>query len=131
MRGTTSAQSRFLPIAVALSVFAWTALWLWGGSPYGRYLDHGSWVGNGSVLAVCRVLPGGETLMPLALYVGGWLLMISAMMLPTTLPLLNRFDCVVRERSDRRRLVALVISGYLIVRSGSGAIAHLRRFQVA
>jgi predicted metal-binding membrane protein len=125
MRGMTSARSRFLPITVVLTVFSWAALWLWGGSPYGRYLDHGSWVGTGSVLAICHALPGGEMHVPSALYVGGWLLMISAMMLPTTLPLLDRFDRAVHERPDRRRLVALVISGYLIVWLGVGAIAHL------
>ncbi len=63
--------------------------------------------------------------MPLALYVGGWLLMTTAMMLPTTLPLLDRFDRLLRGRSDRRSLLAMVIGGYLIVWLGFGAVAHL------
>lgn len=123
-RGATP-RNWFLPIAAALIVFAWAALWLWGSGPYGRYLDHGSWVGAGSPLALCRVLPGGEVLVPLVLYVGGWLLMTAAMMLPTMLPLLYRFDRVVSGRRDRSRLIALVIGGYLVVWIGFGVAAHL------
>jgi predicted metal-binding membrane protein len=119
------ARNGFLPIAAALTVFAWAALWLWGSGPYGRYLDHGGWIGAGSPVAVCRVLPGGEMLVPLVLYVGGWLLMTAAMMLPTTLPLLHRFARVVSERRDRSRLIALVMGGYLLVWTGFGVSAHL------
>ncbi|MGA8760792.1 MAG: DUF2182 domain-containing protein [Stellaceae bacterium] len=120
-----SARRPFLPIAAALAVLAWAALWLWGSGPYGRYLDHGSWIDANAALAMCRALPGGEVLIPLALYIGGWLLMTTAMMLPTTLPLLDRFDRMVRGRSDRRRLMALVIGGYLTIWLGFGALVHL------
>jgi predicted metal-binding membrane protein len=120
-----SARRPFVPIAAVLAVLAWAALWLWGSGPYGRYLDHGSWIDASVALAMCRALPGGEVLISLALYIGGWLLMTTAMMLPTTLPLLDRFDRMVRGRSDRRRLMALVIGGYLIVWLGFGAVVHL------
>ncbi len=115
----------FLPIAGGLAALAWAALWLWGSGPYGRYLKHGDWIEANSALAMCRALPGGEVLVPLALYIGGWLLMTSAMMLPTTLPLLDRFDRLVRGRPDRRPLLALVIGGYLAVWLAFGAVAHL------
>jgi predicted metal-binding membrane protein len=42
-------------------------------------------------------------LLPLLLYAGGWLLMSTAMMLPTTLPLLNIFRrsaAAIRRRSS-------------------------------
>jgi len=119
------ARRPFLAIAAALAVLAWAALWLWGSGPYGRYLDHGRWIDANSALVMCRALPGGEILVPLALYIGGWLLMTTAMMLPTTLPLLDRFDRLLRGRSDRRSLLAMVIGGYLIVWLGFGAVAHL------
>ncbi|MGC2198868.1 MAG: hypothetical protein WA633_01770 [Stellaceae bacterium] len=36
-------RSRFIPLMAALAVTAWATLWLWGQSPYARYLDHGNW----------------------------------------------------------------------------------------
>ena len=47
------------------------------------------------------------------------------MMLPTALPLFRRFDTLVRPRGDRRRLIALLIAGYLLVWAGFGVAAHL------
>jgi predicted metal-binding membrane protein len=123
--GGPSARRGFLPIAVALTSVAWIALWLWGQGPYARYLNHGSWTSTGSAAAICRALPAGNWLLPVSVYGGGWLLMTAAMMLPTTLPLLDRFDRVVAERADRRRLVILVIFGYLIVWTGFGVAAHV------
>jgi predicted metal-binding membrane protein len=121
----THARPRFLPLATALTALAWASLWLWGSGPYGRYLDHGDWLRAGSAAVLCRAFPGGERLMSPALYVGGWLLMTAAMMLPTVLPLLDRFDRILHGRPERRRLIALVIAGYLIVWLGFGAFAHL------
>jgi predicted metal-binding membrane protein len=121
----TPARRGFFSLAGALILFAWAALWLLGSSPYGRYLDHGSWLGPGSPLAWCRALPGEGAAVLLLLYLGGWLLMTAAMMLPTIAPLLNRFDRVVSGRGDRNRLMALVIGGYLVVWTGFGVAAHL------
>jgi predicted metal-binding membrane protein len=115
----------FLPLASALLALSWVALWLWGESPYGRYLDHGNWTAADTAAALCRALPAGERLLPFLLFVGGWLLMTAAMMLPTVLPLLDRFQRVVQQRPDRGRLLALVIGGYLAVWTGFGAAAHL------
>jgi predicted metal-binding membrane protein len=58
------------------------------------------------------------------LYAGGWLLMITAMMLPTTLPLLRRFQLMVSARADAAALVALLIAGYLLAWTGFGVAAH-------
>ena len=46
-----SHRGRFLPLMAALTATAWLALWLWGQSPYGRYLDHGSWAEIGAPAA--------------------------------------------------------------------------------
>jgi len=46
-------------------------------------------------------------------------------MLPTTLPLLQRFDRLAAARGDRIELIALLIAGYLLVWLGFGVAAHL------
>src|SRR5712692_7665389 len=78
-----------LGLVVALSAVAWMALAIWSASPYGRYLDHGGWGDPGLLGALCRGVPQGELVIPALLYASAWLLMITAMMLPTTLPLLG------------------------------------------
>src|SRR5918997_5685980 len=115
----------FVPIAGLLTAASWLALWMWQQSPYGRYLDHGNWTEIGLGAGICAALPAAGWALPVVLYVGGWLLMIAAMMLPTIVPLLERFDRLVAERADRGRLVALVIAGYLAAWLGFGIAAHL------
>src|SRR5262249_9993795 len=73
----------------------------------------------------CRALPGGGETLTGVLFVGGWVLMLAAMMLPTTLPLLDIFRRLTARRGDRRRLMALVITGYLAVWTVFGLAAHL------
>jgi predicted metal-binding membrane protein len=114
-----------LPIMAALVGTAWIALFLWEQSPYGRYLDHGSWTELGLAAGICGLLPHGEVVLPALLYVGGWVLMLVAMMLPTTLPLLQRFDRLAAARGNRLELIALLVAGYLLVWLGFGIAAHL------
>jgi predicted metal-binding membrane protein len=115
----------FGPIAGLLTAAAWLALLLWRQSPYGRYLDHGSWTEIGLGAGVCAALPAAVWAVPVVLYIGGWLLMIAAMMLPTVLPLLRRFERLVASRPNRGRLLALLIAGYLLAWLGFGVAAHL------
>jgi predicted metal-binding membrane protein len=51
--------------------------------------------------------------------------MTFAMMLPTTLPLLEIFRRLTARRPDHRQLLTLVIVGYLAVWMGFGIAAHL------
>jgi predicted metal-binding membrane protein len=104
---------------------AWVALWLWAQGPYGRYVDHGRWTEIGVAANICRALPGGEVLLPGLLYIGGWMLMTAAMMLPTVLPLLALFERLTAARADRRLLFGLLIAGYLLVWAAFGVAAHL------
>jgi predicted metal-binding membrane protein len=120
-----SLRTRFLPLMAALTATVWLALWLWGQSPYGRYLDHGSWAEIGVAGSLCRALPGGRGALTASLVIGGWVLMLAAMMLPTTLPLLDIFRRLTARRADRRWLTALVVIGYLAVWSAFGLAAHL------
>jgi predicted metal-binding membrane protein len=94
---------------------------LWAQSPYGRYLDHGDWTKIGIAGALCSALPAGEALAPAVLYVGGWVLMLTAMMLPTTLPLLETHRRLTQRRADRWLLLGLVVAGYLWPGSASGS----------
>jgi predicted metal-binding membrane protein len=90
---------------------AWLALWLWQASPWGRFLHHAD---SGAPLAV-------ET----ALFVAGWVLMIVAMMLPTSIPLVIAFARLVGRRPRAGRLVGLVVVGYLVVWTAFGLVAYL------
>jgi predicted metal-binding membrane protein len=121
----TRTRNWLVPIMGSLIGAAWIALFLGEQSPYGRYLDHGRWTDLGFAAAICRALPGGDVLLPGLLYAGGWLLMSAAMMLPTALPLLQRFDRLTAARGDRIGLIALLVIGYLLVWLGFGVAAHL------
>lgn len=117
-------HSAFLPLMGLLIALAWFTLWVWEQSPYGRYLDHGDWTQIGVAANICLALPAGEVVLPILLYVGGWILMIAAMMLPTTLPLLEIFRRLTIRRRDRGQLIALVIVGYLAAWTIFGLAAH-------
>jgi predicted metal-binding membrane protein len=82
---------------------AWLTLALWGQSPYARYLSHHS----------LEDVRGGGLLM--LVFVAGWLVMLVAMMLPTTLPLVALFNRLTLARADRPRLLGLLLVGYLSI----------------
>lgn len=104
----------FLVLLGALVALAWLSLLVWGQSPYGRFLDHG---------ALAEVTSEDAAL--LVLFVVGWTLMIFAMMLPTSLPLVTMFHTMIRERPHHSMLMALLIAGYLGVWTGFGVLIHV------
>ncbi|MBV8915588.1 MAG: DUF2182 domain-containing protein [Acetobacteraceae bacterium] len=104
---------------------AWLSLYMWDQSPYARYLDHGRWTDLGFASSLCRAVPGGDWLLPGALYASGWVLMTAAMMLPSVVPLLRRFERLAAGRADRAGLLGLLVTGYLLAWVGFGAVAHL------
>jgi predicted metal-binding membrane protein len=104
----------FLLLLTSLVGSAWIALWIWGRSPYSRYLSHQQ-LGE---------LGGGSLLLPITFYLTAWTLMTVAMMLPTSVPLLQTFRRLTAAREDRSQLLALVIAGYLAVWLGFGIAAH-------
>src|SRR5437016_5092564 len=109
MRLTVDARRPFVLALAGLIACAWLSLWLWGQSPYGRLLSH-----DGIDAA------GGGTLLALT-FVGGWTLMIVAMMLPSSLPLVVMFGVLTRQRQDRFQLLALLLLGYLCTWAVFGA----------
>ncbi len=104
----------FLGLLVALIGLAWVSLWVWGQSPYGRFLDHE---------ALTEVTSADLRL--LVFFVAGWTLMISAMMLPTTLPLIALFRTITSDRANHLALVGLLAAGYLGVWMGFGVLVHV------
>src|SRR5512147_1557787 len=108
----SSDRKAFFWLIGSLAASAWIALWIWGRSPYGRYLGHQQ-LGE---------LGTDSLLLPITFYLVGWTLMTIAMMLPTALPLLERFHRLTEQREDRTQLLALVIAGYLAVWLGFGIV---------
>ena len=86
---------------VVLALTAWLALWVWEGSRYGSYLHH---AGTSAPLALEAML-----------FSLGWVLMIMAMMLPSSIPLVLTFGALVRRRERPGQLVMLLLAGYLLV----------------
>jgi predicted metal-binding membrane protein len=118
-------RGKIWPLAVgAIVATAWLALAVWERSPYGRLLDHGGWLGADAAGSLCRATPSGLLVPPAALYVGGWLLMSIAMMLPTALPLVALFARMTESRSNRGTLLALLILGYVSIWTGFGLLAQ-------
>ncbi len=108
----------FTALTVGLVALAWLVLWLWGQSPYGRFLSH-------EELGEVELGLDSDALLLALVFVGGWTLMTFAMMLPTSLPLVTLFQTITRRRADRRRLVVLLVAGYLSVWALFGVVAHL------
>lgn len=102
---------------VAISVAAWLSLWLWEGSPYGHYLHHD---GVSGVAVLGPSLAIGATA-----FTVGWTLMIVAMMLPSSVPLVVTFGALVGRRARPMRLVGLLLLGYLLVWAGFGFAAWI------
>jgi len=92
---------------------AWFALWRWGSSPTARY-SH------------AHIHFAAQTQAGLLLaFVVGWTLMLVAMMLPTSLPLLALFSRLTRERRDHWTLVGLVVAGYVAIWLLFGVAAYV------
>lgn len=108
----------------ALCLMAWLALAWWSASPYGRNMEHGGWLDAAGLGALCRAVPAGSLLVPAALHALAWVVMIMAMMLPTTYPVLAIFRRIVAGRTDARALLLLVGGGFVAVWFAFGLVAH-------
>jgi predicted metal-binding membrane protein len=113
-----------LTLIAVLIACAWLALAGWTASPWRRWLDHGTWGDLAWLAAICRAVPAGERVVPALSYALAWMLMIAAMMLPTTFPLLALFRRIVGSRQDAVALVAAVAGGYFIAWIGFGLVAY-------
>jgi predicted metal-binding membrane protein len=103
-------QRAFLTALTGLVAVSWVSLWSLGASPYGQ-LAHSHGTGDHDAWGVYLAL-------------AGWTLMIVAMMLPTTLPLVALFHSFVRTRANRSRLTALLVAGYLWIWTLFGMVIY-------
>jgi predicted metal-binding membrane protein len=110
LRAPARDRTIFVAVLGLLAATAWLVLWAWDTSPYGRYLHHDAPSGLGTPIE-------------LGLFVVGWALMIVAMMLPTSIPLVATFGMLVRRRRRPRLLVGLVIVGYVATWTAVGLAA--------
>lgn len=60
----------------------------------------------------------------LAPFLAGWLLMLIAIMLPTTFPLQHLFSRITRDRTDHWHLTALSVVGYVAVWAVAGVVVY-------
>ena len=111
-------------LLLAVSALAWVALAWWSASPYGRYAGHGGWLEMAVLADLCRAVPAGTSVVPALLHALAWVLMIAAMMLPTTFPVVTLFRRIVDGRADAGRLVALLIVGFFAAWFAFGLVAH-------
>ena len=118
-------QALLVTLLALLAAVSWAALWAWSASPYARYLGHDGWGEAGALAALCRAIPQGGIIVPTLLHALAWMLMIAAMMLPTTLPLLSMVRRVTAGRPDAGRLLVLVAAGFVIAWLAFGVVAHV------
>ena len=97
-----------LVLLLGLILASWVALSIWTGSPAARFLDHHD------------LEDTGFTGLTVTLFVAGWLLMIVAMMLPTSLPLVATFRAIVGRRPHPDRLAGLVVVAYVVTWTSVG-----------
>jgi len=113
----------FLPLFGGLILLAWGLLAAWGLSPWAGYLDH-DWTRLGLLAGLCRLTPKVGLPGDLAIGALAWLLMATAMMLPSTLTLLAAFRGLVARRPQGAALIAWLLAGYLAVWLAFGLLAH-------
>ena len=98
---------------IVLALAAWVALWFAddfaNGALHVHHLGHHARVSGSSLL----------------LFAGGWTVMIVAMMLPTTLPIISTFHTIASARGDRFLLLGLVVLGYVVTWASFGVIVYV------
>ena len=111
--GRVAGRERAILLGSLAAVVAagWTALVLWGASPWAGYLSH-------------QTLEQGAGAAETLVFVVGWTLMTVAMMLPTTWPVLVTFLAIVGRRRQPGVLVGLVGVGYIVTWSIVGLLLH-------
>lgn len=103
-------------LLTVMVLLAWYALWLWGRSPYGHVILHGS--------AHIHVSAHSPWLLA-AVFVTGWTLMTVAMMLPTSFPMILLFRRIVGNRATAAWLLMLLILGYIVIWLLCGVLLQL------
>lgn len=101
-----------LPVIPAASAGAWIIAAVAQFSGWGTFVHHDTLIKHGPPPAIA-----------LALFVAAWLVMIAAMMLPSTLPMLRMFAFASANQSQPARAFAAFLSGYVVVWTAFGIVA--------
>jgi predicted metal-binding membrane protein len=103
-------QRPFVAALAGVVALTWLSLWTLGRSPYAQLAHAHGGSSNGTWTVY--------------LSLAGWTLMIAAMMLPTTFPLVALFHSIVRKRANRIRLTTLLVVGYLWIWTLFGFVVY-------
>jgi predicted metal-binding membrane protein len=118
VRAAVPFRVAFLPLALAAAAFA--ALTAWGLSSSAHLM---MLLPDGTHEMPGMVMPGDAGAPVLAAaFLGAWMLMVLATMLPTALPLLGAFERVAASRPRPGRLGMLVTGGFLAVWLTAGIV---------
>lgn len=99
-------------LVLGLAAAAWLAVVVWDASPQGRYLDHDALAESGLGPAVAT-----------SIFVAGWVLMLAAMMFPTTIALVRTFAPLAERRGRPGELVGALLGGYVAIWTAVGLAA--------
>jgi predicted metal-binding membrane protein len=113
-----AASGRSVTVLVACSAAAWLAIAAIAASPWSNAFRHGALEDLGSHRWEVATLTAG------------WVLMVTAMMLPTSLPLFRLFARLTAARPDRGRLMAILVGVYVLVWTAIGAAMNVADFGV-
>ncbi len=94
-------------LALVLALFAFAAVGWWWTADRMRGMDDGPWTGLGA----------------LGWFLGVWVVMMAAMMLPSVAPTVALYSRMTRKRAPLSPL--LFAGGYLVVWAGAGVVAFL------
>jgi predicted metal-binding membrane protein len=82
-------------------------------------------IGGSPELHHHAVIEGSPTVVALAVFLLAWQVMIAAMMLPSSLPLIGLFAAVSADAPRPRAAIAALLGGYALVWTGFGTLAFL------
>jgi predicted metal-binding membrane protein len=105
-------------LLLGLASLAWLSLAIWGLTPYRSLLHH-------DALGQLDVGLSERFLLTVGVFALGWVLMVSAMMLPTVVPLVALFRTMTRQRRHAGLLIGLLLGGYIAIWSGFGILSHI------
>ena len=101
-------------LLLGLIVLSWISLWAWNESPAKVFLGHNASPSLNQIDLIFGLI-----------FVLGWTLMVFAMMLPTTIPLILSFHNLINNQSNHKILVFSLILGYVGIWSGFGLAVHV------
>jgi len=113
---TPQRHSKHILILLILSLVAlsWISLWIWNESPAKGFLDHNASASLNQINLISGLL-----------FILGWTLMVFAMMLPTTIPLILSFHNLINNQTNHKTLVSSLIVGYVGIWSILGLAVHI------